>query len=244
LQAVWEELKDHAGLAALGLSARRALAERCATRAVSARARQMPEIYTPRVTVLERERLAGHVSAWLEKEAERPPFRVLASETEQVIRIGSLNLRARADRIDELPDGSRVIVDYKTGQVNVNAWLEPRPDEPQLPVYAVGNPERLAGLAFACLKPGEMRFAGLAERAGIAVGVSAYGERKNRPADAPDWAALLRYWQTNLTALADEYASGDARVMPKSEQDCRYCHLSTFCRIHEVGVLDEDSDDE
>ncbi len=241
LHAVWEELKDHAHLAALDASARRALAERAAARAVSARSRELPDVYTPRVTALEKERLAGRVSAWLDKEALRPPFRVLESEAEHLLKIGRLSLRTRVDRIDELPDGGRVIIDYKTGQVDVNAWLEPRPDEPQLPLYAIANPERLAGLMFACLKPGEMRFAGLAERDGVAAGVTAYAGRKRRPEEAPDWGALMRYWQANLESLAVEYAEGDARVQPKSAADCERCHLSTFCRIHELGDPSDDA---
>ena len=244
LHSVWAELKDHAALAGQPAGTRRELAARCATRAVAARSRELPEVYTSRVQELERERLAARVSAWLEIEAARPPFRVLESEVEHLLKIGSLSLRTRVDRIDELPDGSRVILDYKTGQVDVQAWLEQRPDDPQLPLYAVGNPERLAAVSYACLKPGEMRFTGLAEREGVAAGVPAYAGRKNRPEDAADWPALLAWWQRNLEALAQEYAAGDARVAPKHDDTCKYCHLSTLCRIHELRGADiEDAGD-
>jgi hypothetical protein len=65
-------------------------------------------------------------------------------------------------------------------------------------------------------------------------GIMVYAEKKTRPADAPDWGALLAYWDRNLTALAEEHAAGDARVMPKRPQTCERCHLSTLCRIHEL----------
>jgi probable DNA repair protein len=243
LQRVWEELKDQSRLLALDASARRALAERAAARAVTARVRDLPDVYTPKVAELERERLARRVSAWLVLEAARPPFRVRETESEHLLKLGRLSLRTQVDRIDELPDGGRVIIDYKTGSVDVNAWLEPRPDEPQLPLYAIGNPERLMGLVFACLKPGEMRLAGLAAREGAGMGVPPYGQRKRRPEEAPDWDALLGYWQANLTQLAEEHAAGEARAHPKSAADCERCHLSTFCRIHELGGPEGEADD-
>lgn len=248
LQAVWARLKDHAALAALDGTGRRALAAECAVQAVAIRTRELPEVYTRRVSEIERERLTQLVSAWLDKEAMRPPFKVVESEAEHTLTVGPLKLKARVDRIDELPDGGRVILDYKTGRVSLQSWLDTRPDEPQLPLYAIGNPTRLAGLAFACLKPGEMRYLGLAERDGVAAGVEAYAGYKHQPQGASDWAALMEFWQRNLTALAEEYAAGEARVAPKSPMTCVRCHLSTLCRIDELGgpgsFDEEEADDE
>ena len=58
--------------------------------------------------------------------------------------------------------------------------------------------------------------------------------KRIKPADVPDWDALLGYWERNLTRLATAYAGGDARVDPKQASTCEYCHLSTLCRIHEL----------
>jgi len=238
LHAVWAEIKTHAALMDLGTEPRRELAEREAARAVAKHARELPEVYTPRVAELERQRLAVRVIAWLELEARRPPFKVLESEAEHRITIGPLSLDTRVDRIDELVEGSCLLLDYKTGRVDVQAWLDIRPDDPQLPLYAVGNREQLAAVSYACLKPGELRFAGLAEREGVATGVPAYAARRNRPEEAPDWRLLLAYWERNLSALAEEYAVGDARVMPKRDETCERCHLSSLCRIHEIRGAD------
>ncbi|MGE5626271.1 MAG: PD-(D/E)XK nuclease family protein [Bacillota bacterium] len=238
LHAVWGELKDHASLTAMDVEARGALADRAAARATAARARELPDVYTPRVTELERQRLAARVAAWLELEAARPPFRVVESEAEHLLKLGPLSLRTRVDRIDELGDGGRLILDYKTGRVNVQDWLDERPDDPQLPLYAVGNRERLAGVGYACLKPGEMGFSGLSEREGLGWGMTAYASRRNPPEGVEDWPALLAYWQRNLTDLAEEYAAGDARVRPKRDETCERCHLSILCRIHELRGAD------
>ncbi len=239
LHALWKELRDHASLVALDTVARRALTKRCAATAVAARARELPEIYTPRVTEIEQDRLAARLEAWLALEAARAPFKVLESEAEHRLGIGPLSLRTRVDRIDELQNGGRVILDYKTGRVDVKSWLEARPDEPQLPLYAVGNPAQLEAVSFACLKPGELRFAGLGAHGEVAAGIVDYATRKGRPEAAADWPALLGYWRANLTVLAEEYARGEARVDPKHPDTCKHCHLSTLCRIHELRGAEE-----
>ncbi len=234
LHAVWDELKDHAGLARRDAAARGELVARAAAAAVAERARDLPEVYTPRVAELEGERLTRRVSAWLELEARRPPFTVLETEGEHRIRIGPLDLRTYIDRIDALADGGKLLLDYKTGRVSLKSWLEQRPDDPQLPLYALGQRDALAAVSFACLKPGDTGFVGLSARPGMPEGIGVYAEMRTRPADVPDWEALLAYWERNLTALAEAYAGGDARVDPKRAQTCERCHLSTLCRIHEL----------
>jgi probable DNA repair protein len=234
LHGVWAELKSHAGLAALDAAARRELVSRCAMTAVSARAAVLPEVYTPRVSELEQDRITRRVLAWLDIEARRAPFTVVESETEHRLKIGPLTLLTRIDRIDALADGGRLILDYKTGRVKLQAWLEERPDDPQLPLYALGERKELAGVSYASLRPGELGFLGLAAQGGMPEGIGAYAEKRSKPDEVPDWDALLAYWEKNLTQLAEAYAAGDARVDPKRPQTCAYCHLSTLCRIHEL----------
>jgi len=245
LQAAWAELKDHASLAALDASGRRSLAERCVGAALAGKRRSLPQVYTQRMTQLEQQRLTALVSGWLELDAARPPFKVVEREQQHAVRLGPLSLKTRVDRSDELPDGSRVILDYKTGDVKLKSWLEPRPDEPQLPLYAIAAGDKLAGLAFACLKPGDLAYVGLAEREGIAAGVVRYSDYRRQPLGVADWPALLAFWRKHLTALAEEYAAGDARVSPKSAQTCERCHLAMLCRIHELdGLPEEEGGDE
>jgi ATP-dependent helicase/nuclease subunit B len=50
-----------------------------------------------------------------------------------------------------------IILDYKTGSAAPADWLGPRPDEPQLPLYAVvSNNPNLAAVAFASVRPGNL----------------------------------------------------------------------------------------
>src|ERR1700747_974209 len=67
------------------------------------------------------------------------PGRVRGKKLDNVS-VGGLKLRLRADRIDLLENGQRLLLDYKSGEVSVKDWEGERPDEPQRPLYAIfGN---------------------------------------------------------------------------------------------------------
>ena len=56
-------------------------------------------------------------------EAKRAPFTVEA--TEKVldnVSVGGLKLRLRADRVDRVSDGKRLLLDYKSGEVATKDW--------------------------------------------------------------------------------------------------------------------------
>ena len=154
--------------------------------------------------------------------------------------IEGLNIHTRMDRVDQLPDGSLIVIDYKTGKVALASWMDERPDEPQLPLYAVTAEGNIAAVVFGQIKHGEMKFVGLAD--------DTYGE-EDSPALIPDvkilsksrvsksftdWGALVMYWETNLKTLAKNYRKGDARVDPYKANTCMYCDLGTLCRINEL----------
>jgi RecB family exonuclease len=179
-----------------------------------------------RFAELERERLAKLAREWLEVEARRPPFQVLHTEQERSLTVSGLEFKSRIDRMDKLADGGHVLIDYKSGRMlSARQWEGPRPDDPQLPLYAVAAPEELAAVTFAKLVPGEMRFIGYSRQNGL---IPQVGE-PNKP-----WAQLLAAWKKDAEALGAAYAAGDARVDPKNElKTCRRCDLQTLCRVYE-----------
>src|SRR3546814_16561402 len=66
---------------------------------------------------LECERACAVLADWFNLEAQRLPFQVAqVEETHQWSR-GPLALTVRLDRLDRLPDGRAVILDYKTGKI-------------------------------------------------------------------------------------------------------------------------------
>ncbi|MGH8291989.1 MAG: PD-(D/E)XK nuclease family protein [Gammaproteobacteria bacterium] len=203
-----------------------------------------PEVFTPRFLALEQERLSQLMRDWLAQERARAPFSVAERELQRSVHIGPLQLHTRVDRIDRLADGGCVIIDYKTGDARFSAWQGERPDEPQLPCYAVTAAEDIAAVLFAVLRPRETVYRGLARAPNTAPGIPGFDELKHPPDDCANWPLLLAYWRAVLTHLAADYAAGAAAVAPKDRnRTCRACHLANLCRIDEIQALGEPDDD-
>ncbi|MDZ7736861.1 MAG: PD-(D/E)XK nuclease family protein [Gammaproteobacteria bacterium] len=137
-----------------------------------------------------------------------------------------------------------MIIDYKTGRVDTRVWVDERPDDPQLPLYALGQRDHLAGVAFAQLRIGDLRYAGVADRDDVAGGIQAVGDWKGAPPDCETLPDLLDYWQAQLGALARSFRNGDSEVDPKDpRRTCRYCPQYTLCRIDEISLGGHDLGD-
>jgi len=177
---------------------------------------------------LEKQRLERLLAEWFEIEKSRPEFAVAATEAEHVAMVGGLQIRIRADRVDALPDGREIILDYKTGLLKPRGWDGERPDEPQLPLYCITSEQRVAGAAFAVVRTGELRFRGLAEND---VHLPELAKMTIDP--AVPFERQLTQWRRVLERLAEDFRDGHARVDPKPDA-CDHCGLRALCRIREI----------
>lgn len=180
--------------------------------------------------VIETERLVGMILQWLMIEKKRLPFQVISQERRQTTTLGKIMFHLQIDRIDQLQDGSYVIIDYKTGLTALSQWLGDRPDEPQLPLYAILNKDKLSGVYFAQIrtKQDDYLFKGISNNKEYLL------EEKSKVFNQSEWENQLISWQTILNKLSDDFASGLATVDPKNgAQTCQYCYLQSFCRIKE-----------
>lgn len=174
---------------------------------------------------LQKERLTSLLQQWLDTELQRGPFKVRESEQMQPIHVGPLTLDVRFDRIDKVDDGF-VLVDYKTGASgHPNQWKGPRPDDPQLPLYALPyEPHELKGLAFAKVRVGKMKWLGYQTEPGILP--------PSRVNEVVDLSATVEVWRATLTQLAQDFADGRANVAPRLyPRTCEHCPQRILCRL-------------
>jgi ATP-dependent helicase/nuclease subunit B len=219
LEVIWRELGSHARLAELSSQDVDALIARGADAAV---AKLGPGIGRD----LEKRRLQKLLREWLAMEKLRPEFAVAGIEAERVVTISGVRVKMRADRVDELPGGREIILDYKTGQLKSKGWDGDRPDEPQLPLYCVTNERPVAGAAFAAIRTGDVGFHGL-----TAAGTNLPGMKIFSKSHVP-FERQLDEWRRVLEQLAINYRDGRAEVDPKSNA-CDNCGLRGLCRIRE-----------
>ena len=173
------------------------------------------------IRLIEAGRIEELVSTWLALEKQRSPFTVECQEQQQRVSIGALQFDARIDRVDRLPSGREVILDYKTGEVSIDQWEGERPDSPQVPIYAIAHTRPIAAVAFARISADSCEFEGIAQEPGALPEL-----------DAGDLSKRLAEWRTVFEKLASEFLSGDARVDPKSyPSTCQFCQLGPLCRI-------------
>jgi len=197
--------------------------------------------------LLEQRRTERVVQRWLALERARSDFEVIAQEQPIKLEFGDFRLSGKIDRIDRLADGSMLLIDYKTGRASRGGWYpQPRIEDPQLPAYAVAMNPAPGAIAFARIRPEELRFDGLSSEGTDIEGVTVLADAQRSFRGLDDWAELLTRWRTHLEALARDFSAGVAAVDPRSASVCRSCHLQALCRIQErapyASLIDEYSD--
>ena len=224
LQYFWKEVKTQEALRLMGRVDR----DRILTRAIDAalsRRLHVRDSWDSAYLALLKQRLHSVLQQWLDHELRRGPFTVADVERKELVTVGPLTLNVRVDRIDAVGEGV-FFVDYKTGYAaDPKQWAGPRPDDPQLPLYALlTEADELKGLAFAKVRAGSgMKWMGYQAEEGIL---------PTARTNVMDMTSLVEQWREVLTRLAEDFAAGKADVRPKSyEQNCAHCAQRLLCRI-------------
>ncbi|MBS3758818.1 MAG: PD-(D/E)XK nuclease family protein [Desulfobacterales bacterium] len=245
LQQVWEKLGTHAKLVEIPEDELSLIIKAAVNSEISGMAKSRPNTFTRRFVVLEAERLAALITEWMDQERKRAPFVVRDREASLPITLCGFGLNTFADRIDKLPDGRLVIIDYKTGKPSLRDWFTERMAEPQLPLYVIGLGQPVAAILFGQVRKGEARFIGIADDEGLAPGIRKI-ESDTRYADGyASIGELIPQWRRQLENLGEEIKSGYAAVSPTDiRTSCRYCDLGPLCRINELEMLESDGEED
>jgi probable DNA repair protein len=232
LEYVWSVLGDSDALHALSAQAQYELLEEAARRALQAVcARRDPG---PTWRRREHVRLHKLLGLWLDAERQRQPFTIeWLEQAAHTARFAGVDFRVRIDRSDRLLSGGRVLIDYKTGSP-LPDWRGDRPNNPQLPIYALLSPESLAAVAYGRVNAAGACFVFEADRPGI----FSPGARVTSLEGAGSLAALVQIWSSRIERLAGDFARGHAAVAPTATA-CRLCQLQGLCRVPST-LVDED----
>jgi probable DNA repair protein len=213
LEYFWREIGSRRELLARSPEEVEAAIESCVSAALDSRlSRRQRNTSLERSRALEQDRLQLLLAEWLEVERTRPDFEVVERETPRRVDAGGLQLDLKVDRIDRMPSGKYVVLDYKTSdKLNVEDWDGERPDAPQLPLYAVKSGREVEGVYYAKLVPRDTKLLGHRE-----------GELSRR---VPEWTRVV-------DQLGSSFLRGDAAVDPKyAGKTCELCDLHSLCRI-------------
>lgn len=186
------------------------------------------------VSDTERIRLNDVIFDWLQFEKRRKiPFRVEHIEAKQTLELAGLPLNLRVDRVDRLPDGSVLLLDYKSGLLNAKDLGSNRPREPQLLVYASAVAEEIDGVYIAQVRAREIKAQGMSARE--------HFPESRKSKDAPSWQGERVSAREKLESIAREFVAGYAAVDPQKEA-CTYCGLNLLCRVADAGATSADED--
>ena len=234
LEKFWKSVGSHDALIQMSADDRKARIEDLANAELEALREYRPKTMTGKFIEIERERILSILMRWLELEEEREPFVVTQTEKRETVKTGGLEFTIVIDRVDTLvSDGSRCVLDYKTGQVSASKWFGERPEDPQLPLYSVSTDGDKSAIAFARLRAGQIEFSGVVKRGGILPGLPSRARYHKQVMD--DWQGTLANWKESVELLAKEYKDGRADVSPTTSRTCEetYCELHALCRIAE-----------
>jgi probable DNA repair protein len=238
LSLTWMRIRSLESLVSLSAANCREIVEAAAERAITESQARGVESLTGRFAKMEQARLTDLVMAWLDIERERGPFEVEACEEKKSVAIGALRLSLRLDRIDRLADGTRLLIDYKTGMANAKSWLGERPDDPQLPLYWRTADGSVGAVAFARLKRGAaFGFDGVsAEDTGTPNVAPVQQRRVMADAGVDSWPSLEQHWARSIDGLVEQFERGVATVDPKhGGLTCQQCDLHLVCRVAEYA---------
>ncbi len=232
----WQRVVSSKALAALSDQERIILVQESVAHALNSLTPLRWTVLPALLRTVEQQRIAALIEEWLNQERRRGDFTVLAVEQKRPAVAGPLKFNIRIDRIDQLDEGSTIVIDYKTGRLQHRGGMaglwSTRLDLPQLPLYALSLEQEVKAVVYAQVRAHETKALGIADHERLWPGLTLVSKTEQRT-----WPKLLEFWRQELNALATEFQQGHAVVQPKRSKTCQLCEQAAFCRINELGNI-------
>jgi len=230
LEMIWHQLRKQEALLQLSKSERKQLVEKTSSDVIA----QHPQV-PKRLRGSQHTLLTQTLSNWLSIEAARTPFRIKETEQRDRLKVGKHVIRVRLDRVDELPDGSILLIDYKTNAAPpLMHCLPPYSTENQLPLYTCfsRHQQKTVGLAFAVTHKDQAGWSGLIDdNHADALPLTKASSLKTQ-GEPLSWSSLQAGWKQRTHQLIDDFTQGVADIDPAQPNlTCRYCDYHGICRI-------------
>ena len=171
---------------------------------------------------IEKIRVTELIRQFIEQDKLREGFEVLSTEETISTDIAGLVFDTRLDRLDKMPNGNKIVFDYKTGNTSISNWCNEYIREPQLPIYAVNN--NTEGAAFIELKSNKVSFKGLSKDK---ESIPTQQRHKN---SCQEWDEQVALWKIKLDAASRDFQHGVANVSPYKGA-CDNCENDSLCRV-------------
>ena len=228
LEHLWQHWEDQQQLQATSQHQLENIIELALQQASYPFTKQLPE----RLLKAELDRLHQLISKWLDYEQHyRPFFTVKSLEKQTQLTISQLPISLKIDRIDQDINGKQMLIDYKSRAPSPNYWLGERPEEPQMPLYALSQSanQQISGIAYAEISAQNIRLKGWSNQT-----------LPHCKAPPDEWSELYKQWNKHLQNLSQQFLQGKAHLDPKrGETTCSQCHLTMFCRRLDVQNSDD-----
>ncbi|GAA4350066.1 PD-(D/E)XK nuclease family protein [Kangiella taiwanensis] len=235
MQLIWERLKSQSALLELSPADQSELVDSTTQFVLSEAARKIYLLQNASFFTIEKARLEALVTESLELDKKRTPFKVVATETSRQVELAGLTFSIIIDRIDELEDGSKLIIDYKTGQPTLVSLFRDPVAEPQLLLYAISERQlnheagehEVAGIVFMQAHLKECKYIGITNESDVLEGVKALKDIKNNPY-ADSFNEAINEWKVMLEVIAEDFKKGNAELTEYSGNFAEHLAVSRW----------------